>query len=285
MMSKKPLENLMFEVLLNGNTQETHGREEVASALKAGFHDFMDRAEGDATGVLSTLRRQINFLKFPAMKKVLQNNDFDFKDLKKKKMAVYFVLPAGKMGKFNRFLRLGISRLLSAMEEETTIPKHPVIAHLDEFAVLGHMREIEDQAGQIRGFHCRLHIILQDLGQLKSLYKDRWETFLANSGILQFFGNNDLTTLQYIEDRLGKTAVRTARENLTHQTVLGTASHGMEMHSLLTAQEAARFFRRIDPLKRQLVLWDCDPMILQKIEYWNPKSPVYKYFKSRYQPL
>ena len=69
---------------------------------------------------------------------------------------------------------------------------------LDEFAVLGHMRQLEDAAGQIAGYGVKLWPIMQDLGQLKALYRERWETFMGNAGVLQFFGNNDLTTLEWI---------------------------------------------------------------------------------------
>ena len=60
------------------------------------------------------------------------------------------------------------------------------------------MRQIEDAAGQIASYGVKLWPILQDLGQLKALYKERWETFMGNAGVLQFFGNNDLTTLEWI---------------------------------------------------------------------------------------
>jgi hypothetical protein len=35
--------------------------------------------------------------------------------------------------------------------------------------------------------------ICQDLPQLKALYKERWESFLANAGVVQGFTPNDLT--------------------------------------------------------------------------------------------
>jgi type IV secretion system protein VirD4 len=83
----------------------------------------------------------------------------------------------------------------------------PVLFVLDEFASLGHMRQIEDAAGQIAGYGVKLWHVLQDLGQLKALYKERWETFMGNAGILQFFGNNDLTTLEWVSKRLGTTTL------------------------------------------------------------------------------
>ena len=123
------------------------------------------------------------------------------------------------MGTCGRWLRLFVNLALQAMERTPGAPAAgcPVLFVLDEFASLGHMRQIEDAAGQIAGYGVKLWPILQDLGQLKALYKDRWETFMGNAGVLQFFGNNDLTTLEWISKRLGTTtieqlsAVRTSR--------------------------------------------------------------------------
>ena len=124
-------------------------------------------------------------------------------------MTVYLCLPGRHMGTCGRWLRLFVNLALQAMEQTPGYPAAgcPVLFVLDEFASLGHMRQIEDAAGQIAGYGVKLWPILQDLGQLKALYKERWETFMGNAGILQFFGNNDLTTLEWISKRLGTTTI------------------------------------------------------------------------------
>ena len=85
---------------------------------------------------------------------------------------------------------------------------HPVLLCLDEFAVLGYMKALEDAVGQIAGFDCKLWPILQDLGQLQALYGKRWETFIENSGVLQFFGNSGMQTLEWVSKRLGTTTIQ-----------------------------------------------------------------------------
>ena len=198
-------------------------------------------------------------------------------------MTIYLCLPAGRMGTCNRWLRLFINLALEAMEREDYKPDPPVLFCLDEFAILGHMKQIEDAAGQIAGFGVKLWPILQDLSQLKTLYTERWETFMGNSGVLQFFGNNDVTTLEYIQKRLGKTPVKTRRESDSPEKALGGGSRGLEMHDLITAEEAGRYFSRNDPKKRQLVIWaGKDPMVLERVEYHDEKSPVSRYFKGKF---
>ena len=62
-------------------------------------------------------------------------------------------------------------------------------------------------------------------------------------------------------------------------------SPSVEVHSLLTPDEISRHFARSDRLKRQLVMWaGFDPMILQRVEYFDEKSPHFPAFEGRYAP-
>ncbi len=54
-------------------------------------------------------------------------------------------------------------------------------------------------------------------------------------------------------------------------------------NELMTPEEISRFFARNDQHKRQLVIWaGYNPMILQRIEYFDAKSPVHHVFKGKY---
>ena len=145
------------------------------------------------------------------------------------------------------------------------------------------MSQLEIAIGQIASFGVRLWVLLQDWSQGKALYGDRWETFAGNAGILQFFGNNDLATTEYVSCRLGKTRVEMSRasEIAPDQRDLGLTGRApaIELHSLLTADEISRLFARSDRLKRQLVIWaGFDPMILQRVEYFDQTSPHFPLF-------
>jgi type IV secretion system protein VirD4 len=235
--------------------------------------DFFSKPDEERGSVLSTARRHMRFLSYPAIRENISGHDFELADLKRSKMTVYLCLPALRMGTCNRWLRLFVNLALAAFEGERAKPAPPVLMCLDEFAVLGHMRTIEDAAGQIAGFGVRLWPIIQDLGQLKTLYKDRWQTFMANAGTLQFFANNDAFTLEWISKRLGATSLIVGNRGEIgdrEQTDTGKMgrSWSVQSHALMTIEEISRFFGRDDPLARQLViLAGHDPMILQRINY------------------
>jgi type IV secretion system protein VirD4 len=134
------------------------------------------------------------------------------------------------------------------------------------------MQQIENAAGQIAGFGVKLWPVLQDLGQLQALYKLRWETFLGNAGLLQFFGNTDLGTLEWLSKRCGSTTIRVATDRPKTSAEGGRGLPGESWANqtvkLLEVNEAASLFGRNDPQLRQLVLWGgLPPLVLQRAHY------------------
>jgi len=266
------------------------GHIDVAEAIEYAVRGLYEKSHEEMAGVLSTMNRHTAFLDFGPMKDVMGGHDFDLRNLKRKKMTVYLCLPASKLGACKRWLRIFINQLIDAMEEEETVPDAPVLAILDEFPVLGFMQQLQDAAGQIASFHLKLWTILQDWGQGKALYGERWQSFSANSGISQFFANVDLTTTEYISKRLGKTPVLATRQSDTSMDQIEKGMSGQsqskEMYDLLTPDEVARAFSRSDPLRRQLLmLAGLHPMILQRVEFWNKAAPYADVFEGKYETL
>jgi type IV secretion system protein VirD4 len=68
---------------------------------------------------------------------------------------------------------------------------------------LGHLAPLADAFGLVRGYKVQIAGICQDLNQLKELYNQRWESFLANAGVVQGFTPNDLTTAKWMSERAG----------------------------------------------------------------------------------
>lgn len=254
----------------------------AGGVVQSAAADFFQRPDDEKGSVLSSARRHLKFIDLfrdpgnPLGRMTLERDDFRLEHLKTTLTTIYLCLPARHIGTCNRWLRLFVNLTLQAMERGGPLKpgQHPVLCALDEFASLGHMKQIEDAAGQIAGYGVRLWPVLQDLGQLKALYAERWETFLGNAGIVQCFGNSDLTTLEWISKRLGRTSIQTVRKSdMTSELVARGAtgeSTATEIHDLLTAEEVARWFGRDDAKLRQLVIWAGRPspfLVLQRAYY------------------
>ena len=168
--------------------------------------------ENERGGILSTARRNTAFLDTLSQtyKDTLSGA---FRPLPPgalksapKGASVYLCLPAQRMGTHGRWLRLMIGQLLEHVQHQLAPPAcgAPVLFLLEEFFALGTMTAIEKAAGYAAGFGVKLWVILQDLQQLKSLYRTSWQTFLANAGMVQVFSASDAETLDYASKAMGE---------------------------------------------------------------------------------
>lgn len=162
------------------------------------------RDTNEIASIQSTADRQTSWILSRPMRADLAQNGIDFADLKRRPITVYVVLPAERMRTHSVWLRLVIVTALRSLYKPGGLR---TLFMLDEFAQLGHLGPIEDAFGLVRGYGVQLWPILQDLNQLKALYKDRWETFVGNAGIVQGFAPNDLTTAEWMSRRTGETTV------------------------------------------------------------------------------
>lgn len=256
--------------------------EDIGSALLAAALDFYGKTGSEITGVHSTVNRHTKFLDYRAFRNVLRKSDFKLADLKRGKVSVYLCFPATRVEMSKRWMRTFVNQLLDAMEREKTEPDVPVLACLDEFPVLGYMKQIETASGLVASFGVKLWIVIQDWSQGKALYGDRWETFAGNAGVIQCFGNNDMASCEYFSRRLGKTQVEVARvgEIAPDQQTKGLSGRSEEVHlyDLLTPDEMMRLFARHDPLRRQLIFWaGYHPMMMQRVEWFDKKGPLTPY--------
>jgi type IV secretion system protein VirD4 len=128
----------------------------------------------------------------------------DFAELKNKPTTVYVILPAERMRTHSVWLRLVIVSALRALYRPGGVRTFLLI---DEMAALGHLGPLEDAFGLVRGYGIQIAGFLQDLGQLKALYKERHESFMANAGVVHCFSANDLTTADWMSRRSGQTTV------------------------------------------------------------------------------
>jgi len=235
---------------------------------------LLGMGQDERGSILSTVRQNIAFLSSPPMASILsdQQRTVDLATWKMGGKSIYLCLPAGRLHRHNRFLRMFINLLLTAIERDKRTPALPALMILDEMHVLGHMASLETASGLIAGFGVRIWSIWQDMNQLKHLYRQRWETFLGNAGILQFFGLNDLTTLEYVSKRLGTSSIQqiSQGELSTSQSAGGFSgqSKSIQQSPLLTADEVAYFFSRQSG--NQLILYaGADPIFMHRVPYYT----------------
>jgi type IV secretion system protein VirD4 len=172
------------------------GGYEIAS-LAARFTE----QSNELASVRSTADTQTRWILSPPMRDDLKKEGVDFRRLKERVTTVYVILPAERMRTHSVWLRLVIVSALRALYRPGGLR---TLLLIDEMPALGHLAPLEDAFGLVRGYKVQIAGICQDLAQLKALYKERWESFLANAGVVQGFTPNDLTTADWMSRRAGQ---------------------------------------------------------------------------------
>lgn len=200
-----------WEVLFRSmaNNDRAHGR--VAQLGRSWLEQLATTPKyvGSAFGVAS---RQTMFLSAKTLEPIITRSTFSLDELKEDPdgVSVYLVLKDKHSGEHFRWVRLMLTLFISKLQESQARPEsgHNVLFMLDEFAGLERFKKIEDSAAQLRKFHARLFFVVQNLGQLKAIYEDGWETFINNCGTRIFFNIDDLTSRKYVSDLIGEQEVR-----------------------------------------------------------------------------
>ncbi|MGD0192892.1 MAG: type IV secretory system conjugative DNA transfer family protein [Rhizomicrobium sp.] len=200
-----------------GNRKQSAGLRRTAATMadQGGFEiesliGRFTRESDEIASIQSAADRHTAWMLSPLMRANMARNDIDFADLKERPITVYLILPAERLRTHSVWLRLVIVSALRALYRPGGLK---TLFMLDEFAQLGHLAPMEDAFGLVRGFGVQLWPVLQDLNQLKALYKERWETFVGNAGVVQGFAPNDLTTAEWMSRRTGDTTVTAAGYN------------------------------------------------------------------------
>jgi type IV secretion system protein VirD4 len=189
-------------------------------AIGASLSEFARCSPDDRelSSIRRTARVHTDWLDSPNMRENVEGGSFDFATLKETPTTVYLVLPPELLASCAIWLRVMVVSILRALLRSVTKARVPVLLMLDEFAQLGCMELIEDNYGLMRGYGVKLWMIWQNLTQAKVLYKERWESFISNAGIVQTFAPQDLTTRDYLS-KLGGERIRWHETNTSGQNL------------------------------------------------------------------
>ena len=226
---------------------------------------LIENLTGDTgAAVWSTLYRSLNLLKSPRLLPAMQPSDLDFGSIKTTPTTLYLVLPARHLETHGVWLRLMLSILIGQLSDARRTD-YPVLFLVDECAALGRLEILETAIGLMRGYGLKLWLIFQDLPQLKSIYERRWESFISNSGVKQFFNVNDLATAEFVAQYLGNKTARVQSENISGQSPIAGASIGATGRPLLTADEVRRLGK-----DEQILFYERQkPVLARKLCYYE----------------
>lgn len=252
--------------------------------VRAAAARILNKAEKELSGVISTAQQNTHFLESPKIQRSLGKSDFSFDELEHGKIDIFVVLPAGRLYTYSRYLRMLISIAITAVTRFKTKPNPPVYFLIEESAALGRLGTIETAYGLMAGYGMQLHMIIQDLNQLAELYEKRWQTFIANSGVIQIFGTNDLMTAEYISRLCGTTTIESLSEDSAEKRAQIFSDPGflsredsLISRKLITPDEV----RTMHPATQILILSHAHPVTCFKTAYFLDQ----RYRKKNHKPI
>jgi type IV secretion system protein VirD4 len=229
-------------------------------AIAASLSEFATYSPDDRelNAIRRTAKVQTDWLDSPAMKRDLNGPAIDFAAIKEQPTTIYLVLPPERLATHGVWLRLMVTSILLPLLRSVESAPVPVLFMLDEFAQLGHMEVVQDNYALMRGFGVKLWTIWQDLTQAQRLYREQWESFISNAGIVHAFAPQDLTTREYLSKLSGERIIWHPKTSTSDNFSRGGLSVGssqsdvhivervMKPHELaaLDQDEAVLFTRR-----------------------------------------
>ena len=150
----------------------------------------------------------------PQIQALTDHDDMDLYTLGEKKVALYAVIPDND-NTFNFLVSLLYAQAFQALYYSADQIHHgPLPRHvrfvLDEFAAMplpGFTREL----ATMRSRSISASVIIQNMAQIKELYKDSWETIPGNCDTILYLGGNESSTHKYVSEMLGKATIDTVR--------------------------------------------------------------------------
>jgi type IV secretion system protein VirD4 len=186
--------------------------------------------------VLSTVT-EVGFMGNKAIRNSLKSappgsRELRFRDLRRSPMTIYLILPTEYLESCSKWFRLCIEAALFDLlhDLEHGGPGHPVLMMMDEFAQLGRLEIIENALAGAAGYGVQLWPVLQDLPQLKILYKEKSETFIGNAGISTWYPPRENTTAEYVSKLCGETEVGYNKKSFGEQPLAGGSTLGVNTH-------------------------------------------------------
>ena len=212
-------------------------------ALKQ-YKIFKQASGKTAKSILISAAVRLAAFNLPEIARMTSYDNLDLGSMGEKKKAVFCVIPDND-NSFNYLVGMLYTQAFQELYYradhkhggELPIPVHFV---MDEFANVALPDNFERLLATMRSRRISVSIIIQNMAQLKALFKDSWESLVGNCDTMLYLGGNEQSTHEYISKMLGKETIDTRTRGITR------GSHGS---SNTNYQNAGRELLTLDEVR------------------------------------
>ncbi len=234
-----------LEIMFEG-FEERFGSENYAVTQ---FESFKNYRGDTRSSVLAIATARFSMFDLQDIRDLLEDDELEIDTWITQKTVVY--LPIPDMDKTFNFLVTMIF-ILAFRTLEYQIdhiyngnPPYHIRFILDEFANLGKIPNIKEALAVFRSREMSVNIIIQNINQLSSMYKDDWKSFIGNCDTLLYLaGSTEPETEKLFSERAGKETIN-MKKNSENRGSNGSysISHEVLGRDLITKDEVNRLPR------------------------------------------
>lgn len=175
------------------------------------YHIFKLAAGKTAKSILIGLGVRLEKFNLSTLAGITMVDEMEFPVIGEKKTALFAVIPDNDTS-FNFIVGMLYTQLFQSLMyladyyHGGCLPVH-VHFVMDEFANVALPDEFDKLLSTMRSREISVSIILQNLAQLKALFKDSWESIVGNCDEFLYLGGNEQSTHKAVSELLGKETI------------------------------------------------------------------------------
>lgn len=187
-------------------------REPDSIAVKQ-YHIYKQAAGKTAKSILISVGVRLAAFNLKQIANLTCTDELDLASIGERKVALFCCIPDADTS-LNYLVGMIYSQLFQTLyyvADRLYGGKLPVPVHciMDEWANVALPDDFEKVLATIRSRSISCSIIVQNMAQIKALFKDSWESLCGNCDELLYLGGNEKETHKYISELLGKETINT----------------------------------------------------------------------------
>ena len=232
------------------------------------YHIFKQAAGKTAKSILVSAAVRLASFTLPEIQRITATDDMELGKLGERKQAIFCIIPDSNDASLNFLVGMLYTQAFQELYYQAdkvhqgALPV-PVRLMFDEFANVALPDGYARLQATMRSRNIMSTIVLQNISQLKALFKDDWEGIIGNADSFIYLGGNEQSTHKYISELLGKETIDT-RTSSQSKGRNGSFSQNFQQagRELMTPDEV----RRLDNKNAIVLIRGEKPVIDEKYD-------------------
>lgn len=204
---------------------------------------YKQAAGKTAKSILVSVGVRLATFNLPQIARLTMTDELHLDDLGERRVALFCCIPDSDKS-LNYLVGMVYTQLIQTLfyqADRVHRGRLPVPVHclMDEFPNISLPKDSFQSAlatMRSRGIFCS--IIVQNIAQLKSMYKDSWESLVGLCDEFLYLGGNEQGTHKYVSELIGKETVETTSRSLSRgRSGSSSTSHQQTARDLMTPDE------------------------------------------------